>query len=120
MVFNPPFVFGPPLIRSLPIGTSVDWFFDTVVRGTVKDASVLAQTICYVDVRDVAEAHMRSLSVPEAGGERVTLSAGAVVWQEASTSVPSSISASKAELHDFPSQQPPIDVQPPTSENTFY
>ncbi|KAJ8507196.1 hypothetical protein ONZ45_g10404 [Pleurotus djamor] len=37
---------------------------------------------CWVDVRDLAEAHVRALEIPEAGSERVIISAGPYVWQD--------------------------------------
>ncbi len=36
----------------------------------------------FVDVRDVAELHIRSLEVPEAAGERIFGRAGAFSWQD--------------------------------------
>lgn len=36
----------------------------------------------WVDVRDVAEAHVRSLEARDAGGERIIVSAGGFVWQD--------------------------------------
>ena len=35
-----------------------------------------------MDVRDLAEAHVRALEIPEAGNERVIVSAGPYVWQD--------------------------------------
>ncbi len=37
---------------------------------------------CWVDVRDLAEAHVRVLFVDAAGGERIIVSAGPYVWQD--------------------------------------
>jgi nucleoside-diphosphate-sugar epimerase len=36
----------------------------------------------WVDVRDVAYAHVRALEVPAAGGERIIICAGSFVWQD--------------------------------------
>jgi nucleoside-diphosphate-sugar epimerase len=36
----------------------------------------------WVDVRDVAAAHIKALETPEAGGERILLSAGSFVWED--------------------------------------
>lgn len=36
----------------------------------------------WVDARDVAEAHVRSLEVEAAGGERIMICAGQMVWQD--------------------------------------
>ncbi|KAG8763941.1 methylglyoxal reductase (NADPH-dependent) gre2 [Ceratobasidium sp. 423] len=37
----------------------------------------------FVDVRDVALAHVRALEIPEAGGERFIASGGTLCWQDA-------------------------------------
>lgn len=36
----------------------------------------------FVDVRDVARAHVRALEVKEAGGQRIITSGGEFVWQD--------------------------------------
>lgn len=36
----------------------------------------------YVDVRDLALAHARALTTPEAGGERIIVSASVYKWQD--------------------------------------
>jgi hypothetical protein len=37
---------------------------------------------CWVDVRDLALAHVRALQKEEAGGERIIITAGAFAWQD--------------------------------------
>ncbi|KAJ8703506.1 hypothetical protein PTI98_002124 [Pleurotus ostreatus] len=37
---------------------------------------------CWIDVRDLAEGHAKALEVPDAGGERIIISAGPYVWQD--------------------------------------
>ncbi|KAJ3501157.1 hypothetical protein NMY22_g19021 [Coprinellus aureogranulatus] len=64
---NPPFVYGPSLHpadspAALGLGN--------------------AQGYAWVDVRDIAEAHVRSLEKEEAGGERIIVSSGSYIWQE--------------------------------------
>jgi len=83
VVLNPPYILGPTLIKALPSGAAVDLWFGIAVKEGPKDAATLGGTISYADVRDVAEAHIRSLITPEAGGERIILSAGSTTWQEA-------------------------------------
>jgi hypothetical protein len=46
------------------------------------DPATLRGGACWVDVRDLARAHVLSLLKAEAGGERFIVSAGAYVWQE--------------------------------------
>ena len=36
----------------------------------------------WVDVRDIAEAHVRALQRPKAGGSRYIIAAGASKWQD--------------------------------------
>ena len=36
----------------------------------------------WVDVRDLARAHVLALTVPEAGGERLIIRGGSYVWQQ--------------------------------------
>ncbi|KAJ3533963.1 hypothetical protein NMY22_g7116 [Coprinellus aureogranulatus] len=85
-LLNPPFVFGPNVQRaSSPSelqSTSQFWH-----KGLLEGATVPtwpgADNSAWVDVRDLAEAHVRALEKPEAtGGERIIVSAGSFVWQE--------------------------------------
>ncbi|KAF8060711.1 D-lactaldehyde dehydrogenase [Lyophyllum atratum] len=84
-VLNPPFVFGPAIhgvndIASL--NTSARQWYDTVlVEGKPKDF-LTTQGSAWIDVRDVAEAHVLALEKEEAGGERIIISAGSYVWQD--------------------------------------
>ena len=38
--------------------------------------------VSWVDVRDVADAHVKALSVPEAEGQRLIVAGGSSVWQD--------------------------------------
>jgi nucleoside-diphosphate-sugar epimerase len=44
--------------------------------------SVRLSGSCWVDVRDLGLAHVRALLKPDAGGERIIVSAGPFVWQD--------------------------------------
>ena len=37
---------------------------------------------CWIDVRDLAEAHVLAIKKQEAGGERIIVSAGPFKWQD--------------------------------------
>ena len=37
---------------------------------------------CWIDVRDLAEAHVLAIQKPEAGGERIIVSQGPFKWQD--------------------------------------
>ena len=47
-----------------------------------KPKEFLAGSYLWVDVRDAALAHVLALEKPEAGGERIIVSAASYVWQE--------------------------------------
>lgn len=71
-VINPGFILGPPL-QAKPSGTSVD-FMKQIVDGSLK-SGVPHLHFAFVDVREVAEAHLNATSSQVAEG-RYILSAG--------------------------------------------
>ncbi len=75
VVINPTAVFGPLLDRTG--GASGSVLIKLLLGGRLPGLPPLAFTM--VDVRDVAEAHMRALEVPEAAGERF-IAASNTVW----------------------------------------
>lgn len=58
------------------LGASVLEWFQAVFKNGKDDERVVASVNCWVDVRDIAEAHVVALEKPEAGGERILFSAG--------------------------------------------
>lgn len=85
VVLNPPFVFGP-VIHSVSspgsLNQSMHEWFHTVFKGA-KDTNTLAQLgNCWIDVRDLGEAHVKAIQVPEAANERIIVSAGTYKWQD--------------------------------------
>ncbi|KAH6883767.1 D-lactaldehyde dehydrogenase [Coprinopsis sp. MPI-PUGE-AT-0042] len=81
----PPFVFGPLLGDFNSIETvsgSVTYLLDNLLPKEPKPREALGSPSAWVDVRDVAEAHVRSLEKEKAGGERILVVAEAVVWQD--------------------------------------
>jgi len=88
VALNPPNVFGPALHEvSSPSALNqslFDWY-DVVLTPSRqgKDVSALATTGgAWVDVRDLADAHLLALEKNEAGGERFIICKGKFVWQE--------------------------------------
>ena len=73
---NPGFVAGPPLDRAF--GTSVQ-LVQRILSG--KDPMVPPLGFSTVDVRDVAQAHVRALERPETAGLRIPV-AGRFVWMK--------------------------------------
>ncbi|THH19273.1 hypothetical protein EW146_g1844 [Bondarzewia mesenterica] len=85
VVLNPPYVFGPPIheIHSLSsLNTSMQEFFNAVVKGTKDNKTLQTEGSAWVDVRDLSLAHVLAGEKAEAGGERIIVSAGPWYWQE--------------------------------------
>lgn len=57
--------------------TSMQEFFNTVVKGVKDDAALKTLGSAWVDVRELANAHVLAAETPEASGERIIVSAGA-------------------------------------------
>ncbi|THU85867.1 hypothetical protein K435DRAFT_970519 [Dendrothele bispora CBS 962.96] len=85
---NPPWIFGP-VLHEVPSIDKLDpsclFFYNAITKGeAVGDASPrVSPSHGWVDIRDVALAHIRSLEIKEAGGERIILCAGPFVFQDA-------------------------------------
>ena len=89
VTINPPYVFGPILHQVKSIDTlnvSSLWFYNALFS---KDESISKDTLHdillprgWVDVRDVANAHVRALTTPGAGGQRFIISAGSNSWKD--------------------------------------
>ncbi|KAF5320323.1 hypothetical protein D9611_011295 [Ephemerocybe angulata] len=84
-VLNPPFVTGPAFQApaspaDLPSTLKI-WYNLVVVPGEKARPAVLANA-GWVDVRDLAEAHVRALEIQEAGSERIIVSEGVYIFQE--------------------------------------
>lgn len=78
VTINPPLVVGPikPYLQSLEsINTSNERVL-SIVTGKSKDGLPPTGTYLWVDVRDVAEAHVNALLKPSAGGKRFFVVAG--------------------------------------------
>ncbi|KAF8139606.1 hypothetical protein EV363DRAFT_1249436 [Boletus edulis] len=89
VMLNPPFVFGPAIHEvSSPasLNTSAAIFYNYVADAAKANAAgndFLANTgTCWIDVRDVAEAHALALEKEAAGGERIIISSGLWKWQD--------------------------------------
>ncbi|KAI0765139.1 NAD(P)-binding protein [Fomes fomentarius] len=88
-VLNPPFVYGPVIHdvdKPENLNESVrDWYYN-IVEGGRLDSNALANTgALWVDVRDIARAHVLALLKPEAGGNRFIITAGPYKWQDFAT-----------------------------------
>lgn len=77
-VINPVMVFGPIIhsINSLDAINTSNTIIRNLIQGRITDTLPPSGTFIWVDVRDVAFAHVRAMEVPEAGGKRFFLAAG--------------------------------------------
>jgi nucleoside-diphosphate-sugar epimerase len=81
---NPPYVYGPSLEPHIAspssIGGTQQLWWNQVVdipsEGLTKEALGIKGGNTWVDVRDLAEAHVRALEREGAGGERIIVSGG--------------------------------------------
>ncbi|KAF5332498.1 hypothetical protein D9611_005473 [Ephemerocybe angulata] len=85
-VINPPLVFGPAIqtpksTSDLP-STLKLWWDSVIERSSKPQAFTLSIPNGWVDVRDIAEAHVRAMETAEAGGERIIASAGTFFLNE--------------------------------------
>ncbi|KAF6755242.1 D-lactaldehyde dehydrogenase [Ephemerocybe angulata] len=83
-IINPPLIFGPAIqtpksASDLPTTLKVWW--DSVVEFSSKP-SLLSIPNGWVDVRDIAEAHVRAMETEAAGGERIIVAEGTFFLNE--------------------------------------
>ncbi|CAL1709339.1 unnamed protein product [Somion occarium] len=85
VVLNPPFVFGPVLHAvdsPESLNTSVKDWYTFVLKGKGDPQAVATFASAWVDVRDLAEAHVLAIKKEVAGGNRIIVSAGSFKWQD--------------------------------------
>ncbi|PYH99623.1 NAD(P)-binding protein [Aspergillus ellipticus CBS 707.79] len=75
---NPPLVFGPVVhyLNSLDSINTSNQRISNLIQGKYKDGVPPTGAFLWVDVRDVALAHVRAIEVPEAGGQRFFIASG--------------------------------------------
>ncbi|OSD04811.1 NAD-P-binding protein [Trametes coccinea BRFM310] len=81
-VVNPPWVFGPVIHQvgqSLLEGLNAS---NKVLFGALTQGAYSLPPHCWVDVRDLAQSLVLSVTTPAAGGQRLIVSAGPFVWEE--------------------------------------
>ncbi|TLS27113.1 hypothetical protein PpBr36_04380 [Pyricularia pennisetigena] len=81
VTINPPMVFGPvvPYFANLESVNTSNERIVNLLRGKWREDNAIPDTglaFIWIDVRDVAEAHIRAMEVPEAGGKRLFTTAG--------------------------------------------
>jgi len=81
----PPFVYGPVLHEvSTPdaLSTTDKDFFDTVIKQTKPKEQLNTYQGGWIDVRDVALAHVLAIEKEDVGGKRFIIASGMFVWQD--------------------------------------
>ena len=75
---NPPFVFGPVVhyLNSLDAVNTSNARLRDIMQGKMKEKIGGTGTFLWVDVRDIALAHVRAIELPEAAGKRFFITAG--------------------------------------------
>ncbi|OQE41845.1 hypothetical protein PENCOP_c004G06626 [Penicillium coprophilum] len=75
---NPPLVFGPVVhyLNSLETINTSNQRMRNLIQGQMKEKIAPTGNFLWVDVRDVALAHVRAIEVAEAGGQRFFVTAG--------------------------------------------
>ncbi|CAH0036580.1 unnamed protein product [Clonostachys rhizophaga] len=105
-VLCPPMVFGPP---AHPLSFSAlniaAWDINRFLSGELQDVPN-TDFWGFVDVRDLAKAHIRALEVPEAGNERFFITAGRYSYQQTADVLRASSSIPDAEKKKVPLGQP--------------
>ncbi|KAF8155208.1 NAD-P-binding protein [Mycena galopus ATCC 62051] len=79
-VMNPPLVVGP-VIHDVSSPEALNTSARAMYRAFTKPEAS-AGGGCWIDVRDLALAHVRALEKEGAGGERIIITAGAFAWQD--------------------------------------
>ncbi|KAF2637294.1 NAD(P)-binding protein [Massarina eburnea CBS 473.64] len=86
VVLNPPMVYGPILHKvnkMEELNESVARFWNSFLKDRNTDATLAPNEVdLYVDVRDIAHAHLLAMDAPNAGNQRFNTTAGAVTSQE--------------------------------------
>ncbi|KAL2831605.1 NAD(P)-binding protein [Aspergillus pseudoustus] len=95
---NPPYIFGPTIHNvetPASLNSSSKRFYNALVNNDFDGVQPMERPgHGWVDERDVAAAHIKALETPDAGGERIIVSAGEWVWQDiinTALSLPNSI-----------------------------
>lgn len=76
---NPPLIFGPPAYAANPsqkVNTSNQFIYELAIQGKFVNQIPDQGLFIWVDVRDIALAHVRSLETSSAGGKRFIVVAG--------------------------------------------
>jgi len=86
VVINPPFIFGPIMhqLKDINALNQSNALLRKALRNSGPDPDVVGAFLGnFIDVRTVADAHVKAIQVAEAAGNRFIISAGPFSWQDA-------------------------------------
>ncbi|KIW16858.1 hypothetical protein PV08_04048 [Exophiala spinifera] len=109
---NPPLVFGPVVhyLNSLDTINTSNERVRNMIQGKFKDGLPPSGVFLWVDVRDVALAHVKAMEVPEAGGQRFFCTAGHMSNGEVASIIKKNFPAFADKLPADLSSDAPADV----------
>ncbi|KZT25515.1 hypothetical protein NEOLEDRAFT_1178303 [Neolentinus lepideus HHB14362 ss-1] len=85
VVPNLPYAFRP-MIHHVPslkqINASMAKFYNTLLKGVEEESQLASIRDCWIDVRDLALAHVLAIEKEQAGGNRSIISGGTFKWQD--------------------------------------
>ncbi|KAH6891736.1 hypothetical protein BKA70DRAFT_1537574 [Coprinopsis sp. MPI-PUGE-AT-0042] len=88
VVLNIPWVFGPPIQEVstlLELNGSMQVWWNLIIAplpNSLPAQLFITTNAIWVDVRDIADAHILSLEKEAAGGERILVNAGSFLWHD--------------------------------------
>lgn len=109
---NPPLVFGPVVhyLNSLEGINTSNERFRNMIQGKMKEKLSPTGTWIWVDVRDVALAHVKAMEIPEAGGKRFFTTAGYMANSDLATIIKENFPEYAAQLPAEIKSDIPADV----------
>ena len=109
---NPPLVFGPIVnyLNSLDAVNTSNQRFRDMMQGKMKDGLTPTGTFIWTDVRDLAEAHVKAIEVPEAAGKRFLITAGNFSNKDLADTIKEAFPDLADELPADPKSDLPADV----------
>lgn len=109
---NPPFVFGPVVhyLNSLESTNTSNQRILSIMQGKMKETVAPTGTWIWVDVRDIALAHVRAIELPEAAGKRFFVTAGHMSNKDLIEIIREEFPDLRSQLPEHPESDMPKDV----------
>jgi len=109
---NPPFVFGPVVhyLNSLDAVNTSNARIRDIMQGKMKEKVGPTGTFLWVDVRDIALAHVKAIEVPEAAGKRFFVTAGYFSNKDIIEAIRKNFPDLAKNLPDHPESDMPADI----------